>query len=238
MVSTEKTAQLRQWATQYHVREFIQGDPVQFPHRYTRKQDIEISGLLTAILSFGSRPQILKKAHELDCMMQGSPYGYVLSGQWRKDFPTECTDSFYRMVSYTAFRGYFEKLHDAYTLHDCLETTLATYQGTPMERLCAFLNVSAKSPQKKLNMFLRWMIRPKGAVDFGLWTTFSPRELIIPLDTHVCQVARELGLIEKPTFSLNNARRITAALAEIFPDDPCLGDFALFGYGVNRSKKE
>lgn len=238
MVTAQNIAWLQGWAKQYHKREFIQNDPVQFPHRYIHKQDIEISGLLTAVLSFGSRPQILKKAHELDCLMQGKPYQYVLSKQWEHDFPTERKESFYRMVSYAAFRTYFEKLHTAYTCHDDLEEALQTYSGTPMERLCTFLGVSAQSPQKKLNMFLRWMIRPKGEVDFGLWTTFDPRALIIPLDTHVCQVACELGLIEKPTFSLNNARRITAALAEIFPDDPCLGDFALFGYGVNRGRKE
>lgn len=103
----------------------------------------------------------------------------------------------------------------------------------PMERLCAFLEVSAKSPQKKLNMFLRWMIRKGPEVDFGIWERFDCRDLIVPLDTHVCRVAYALGLTETETFSLKNARRITEALAEAFPDDPCLGDFALFGSGVS-----
>ena len=107
-----------------------------------------------------------------------------------------------------------------------------------MERLCAFLGVSSASPQKKLNMFLRWMIRPQGPVDFGIWQSFSPSELLIPLDTHVCRIACDLGLIPKPTFSLRNARFITEALAEVFPGDPCLGDFALFGYGVSHTGKK
>ena len=85
-------------------------------------------------------------------------------------------------------------------------------------------------------MFLRWMIRTGSEVDFGIWTTFSPAELLIPLDTHVCRMAYELGLIEKPTFSLRNAQRITQVLAEAFPGDPCLGDFALFGFGINRAE--
>jgi len=85
-----------------------------------------------------------------------------------------------------------------------------------------------------LNMFLRWMIRKGSEVDFGIWESFDCRDLIIPLDTHVCRVARLLELTETETFSLKNAQRITAALAEVFPDDPCYGDFALFGYGVNN----
>lgn len=226
--------QLRMWARQYHCRAFIADDPIQFPHRHTRKADIEISGLLTALLSFGARPQILKKADALDNLMQGHPHRYVLSGRWQEDFPAERHDSYYRMVSYATVRAWFERLYTVYSRHDSLEDALATLPGTPMERLCAFMNVSAANPQKKLNMFLRWMIRTESEVDFGIWSSFRPSELIIPLDTHVCHMACELGLISRPTFSLGNARRITAALAEVFPGDPCLGDFALFGYGINR----
>lgn len=231
----EKTRQhLVQWAAEYHCAGFIEGDPVQFPHRYQQKQDVEISGLLTAIMSFGNRKQIVKKANELHVRMGTSPYSYVLSRQWERDFPMTEGRSFYRVLSYSDFYAYFERLHAAYTCFDSLEDALSLYSGNPMERLCAFLEVSARSPQKKLNMFLRWMIRQKSEVDFGIWTSFDCRELIIPLDTHVCRVAYLLGLTETETFSLKNAHRITAALAEVFPDDPCYGDFALFGYGVNN----
>ena len=202
----------------YHRADFIQSDPVQFPHRYTLKQDIEVSGLLTAIMSFGNRKQILKKADELHGLMGDSPYQYVLSCQWEKDFPSGATNSFYRMLSYADFYGYFRRLYIAYTQFESLEEALMLYPGIPMEKLCAFLEVSAKSPQKKLNMFLRWMIRRESEVD---------------LDTHVCRVAHYFKLTDTETFSLKNARQITAALATVFPDDPCLGDFALFGLGVN-----
>ena len=138
------------------------------------------------------------------------------------------------MLSYADFHSYFRRLHAAYSAFDSLEDALCTYAGNPMERLCAFLEVSAKSPQKKLNMFLRWMIRRDSAVDFGIWRRMSPADLIIPLDTHVCRVAFLLGLTDKPSFALSAARCITEALAEVFPGDPCLGDFALFGYGVNH----
>lgn len=217
----------------YHRADFIQSDPVQFPHRYTLKQDIEVSGLLTAIMSFGNRKQILKKADELHGLMGDSPYQYVLSCQWEKDFPSGATNSFYRMLSYADFYGYFRRLYIAYTQFESLEEALMLYPGIPMGKLCAFLEVSAKSPQKKLNMFLRWMIRRDSEVDLGIWESFDRRDLIVPLDTHVCRVAHYFKLTDTETFSLKNARQITAALATVFPDDPCLGDFALFGLGVN-----
>ena len=217
----------------YHRADFIQSDPVQFPHRYTLKQDIEVSGLLTAVMSFGNRKQILKKADELHGLMGDSPYQYVLSCQWEKDFPSGATNSFYRMLSYADFYGYFLRLYIAYTQFESLEEALMLYPGIPMEKLCAFLEVSAKSPQKKLNMFLRWMIRRDSEVDLGIWESFDRRDLIVPLDTHVCRVAHYFKLTDTETFSLKNARQITAALATVFPDDPCLGDFALFGLGVN-----
>ena len=100
--------QLRMWARQYHCRAFIADDPIQFPHRHTGKADIEISGLLTALLSFGARPQILKKADALDNLMQGHPHRYLLSGRWQEDFPVERHDSYYRMVSYATVRAWFE----------------------------------------------------------------------------------------------------------------------------------
>ena len=217
----------------YHRADFIQSDPVQFPHRYTLKQDIEVSGLLTAIMSFGNRKQILKKADELHGLMGDSPYQYVLSRQWERDFPSGATGSFYRMLSSAYYYGYFQRLYIAYTQFESLEEALKTYPGIPMEKLCAFLEVSAKSPQKKLNMFLRWMIRRDSEVDLGIWESFDRRDLIVPLDTHVCRVAHYFKLTDAETFSLKNARQITAALAKVFPDDPCLGDFALFGLGVN-----
>ena len=118
---------LQEWAATYHCADFIQNDPVQFPHRYTLKQDIEISGLLTAIMSFGNRRQILKKADELHACMGASPYQYVLSRRWEKDFPVKERRSFYRMLSYADFHSYFERLHTAYSGYDSLEDALLVY---------------------------------------------------------------------------------------------------------------
>ena len=99
-MTEEIKRQLWEWAAAYHCAGFIQNDPVQFPHRYERKQDIEISGLLTAIMSFGNRKQILKKADELHRLMGVSPHQYVLSCRWKNDFPATDRSSFYRMLSY------------------------------------------------------------------------------------------------------------------------------------------
>lgn len=236
LTKNELDTYLCKWAEEYHCSDFIAADPVQFPHRYTVKEDIEISGLLTAVLSFGNRIQILKKADELDRIMGHAPLAYVLSGKWKDDFPESDGRSFYRMLSYADVRGYFEKLYRVYAAGKTLEDALKEYKGIPMQQLCSFLGVSDRSPQKKLNMFLRWMIRTGSPVDFGIWSTMSASQLVIPLDTHVCRVAYQLGLTESASFSLNNAKKITAALEKVFPGDPCLGDFALFGYGVNHKE--
>jgi len=221
---------LRKYAFRYHNSAFISSDPVQFPHRYHRKEDIEISGFLTAYLSFGARPQILKAAERLH-----NPLVYVLSKDWKSDFCGE--ESFYRTVSKNKMGELFHWLHGIYTKYGCMEVALmACQEGSPIQRLCRLLGVSDKAPQKKLNMFLRWMIRRDSEVDFGIWTSFSPCDLLIPLDTHVCEVAHRLHLTRSKSYTLNNAKAITRALAEVFPDDPCLGDFALFGYGINDGK--
>ena len=233
-MTEEIKAQLRLWASQYHNAQFIPADPVQFPHRYTQPSDIEIMGLLTAIMSFGNRTMILRKVNQLDDLMQHSPLDYLLSQEWKYHFHTDDTSSFYRMLSHADVRVVMQRIYDVYREGETLEDRLMTYSGIPMQRLCAFMGVTDRSPQKKLNMFLRWMVRTNSPVDFGLWTRMSPSDLIIPLDTHVCRVSHQIGLTSSHTFSLGNARRITDSLAEIFPGDPCMGDFALFGYGVNH----
>ena len=126
---------LREWARTYHHSAFIASDPVRFPHRYSRKEDIEISGLLTAVLSFGNRGQILRKAEELDGMMGRFPLQYVLSRRWEDDFRASDSRSFYRMVSYADFRVCLEKLFEVYDSGRSLEDAVFAYDGIPMQRL-------------------------------------------------------------------------------------------------------
>lgn len=231
--------QLRVWAEKYNTVSFINDDPVQFPHRKRNncKQDIEISGFITAYLSFGNRKQIIKTCNILDDMMGHSPYKYVMSKKWEKDFTKENSNSFYRMISHSQMNIIFSKLHYIYTsfpsMEDCL---LEQICGTPFDRMCNLFEISNKSPQKKINMFLRWMIRRDGIVDLGIWQKFSPSDLIIPLDTHVCRMAYTLGLTQSKSYTLSNTKTITNKLKEVFYDDPCKGDFALFGYGVENKQ--
>ena len=235
----EVKEQLREWAEKYNTTDFIDNDPVQFPHRKrnNRKEDIEISGFITAYLSFGNRKQIIKTCNLLDKTMGNSPYEYVISKRWKSDFQERNTDSFYRMISYQQMNYIFDKLYHIYntypSMEDCL---LAQDKGTPFERMCKVFGISDKSPQKKINMFLRWMIRNDGIVDLGIWKKFSPSELIIPLDTHVCRMAHILGLTQSKSYTLSNTKTITNKLKEVFDNDPCKGDFALFGYGVENKQ--
>lgn len=228
--------QLIEWADTYESESFITGDPIQFPHRFDRPQDIEIAGFLTAWISFGNRKMICNKANELLALMNNAPFDYVMSRKWQSDFPSEDGSSFYRTYPKKQMHRLFEHLYQVYDNSNSLEMILQNYTGSPRERLCQWLGVSTQSPQKKLNMFLRWMIRRNSPVDFGLWQQMHPKDLVIPLDTHVNRMAVELELADKNTYSLKQALKITEALKEVFPDDPCKGDFALFGYGVEHKQ--
>ncbi len=235
--------QLRIWAKHYNNRElFLQNDPIQVPNRYRngKLQDLEISAFLTAYLSFGNRKQIVKTALRLDEMMHHQPLQYLLFGQWKQDFSSNDATSFYRTVNHRAMNAIFARLCDIYKNFENMEEALQSVtpqfdEFAPFHKLCHLFGVSDKSPQKKLNMFLRWMVRTDGIVDFGVWRSFSPTQLLIPLDTHVAQMAFKLGLVPSRTYSLNTAKTITDSLSEAFPGDPCLGDFALFGYGVENN---
>ena len=236
-MTNETKENLKLWAKKYNNCNFIPNDPIQVPHTHklSTLRDLEISAFLTAFVSFGNRTQIIKTAYRLDEMMQHAPYQYLMSKKWQTDFPKSDRNSFYRMLSFSKMNELFSQLFEVYSKHKSLEDALLAQKGElPFNKLCHLFKLSDKSPQKKMNMFLRWMVRDDGIVDFGVWKKLSPKDLLIPLDTHVSQMAVKLGLVEKGTYSLKNVKDITQALAEIFPDDPCLGDFALFGYGVEN----
>lgn len=239
--------QLRQWAKEYNVKAFIKDDPVQFPHRYTRKQDVEVSAFLTSWISYGRRELILRKATELHQMMGESPWQWILSEGYNRisvaSLPAGKRDTFYRFYTHSDLRELCGRLKEIYGKYDSLEEALAdSLYPNPVSRLqdvFAGVNgipvMAGASACKRLAMFLRWMVRNDGIVDFGIWQqTITPHELIIPLDTHVHQISLELGLTAQKAASLRTASEITEALREVFPDDPCLGDFALFGFDINR----
>lgn len=246
-MNEEIKEKLRRWANEYNVSGFIKDDPVQFPHRYTEKRDIEVSAFITSWISYGRRELILRKANELHDAMGPSPYRWIRNEGYKNlaGNPVEHgkRDTFYRFYTYSHLRQLCDRLKSIYEEYDSLEDALsASPYPNPVTKIQDVFSgiegipvLTGTSACKRLAMFLRWMVRKDGIVDFGIWeTAIKPHELIIPLDTHVHQISLELGLTEQKNATLKTAVEITEALKKVFPDDPCLGDFALFGYDINR----
>lgn len=241
---------LKRWAEQYETAEFVKNDPVQIPRRYDSRVNIEISAFVTAWIAWGNRKQIIKKADYIDReIFKGEPYHYIVGNnvepgaapEWKqyKDSP----ESFYRTFTFGDFHDLCERLCDVYTVYGNMEAAINNTQNgeKPLQTLLALFGSvngipdgSTSTACKRLCLFLRWMCRNGSPVDFGLWTVCEPRNLIMPLDTHVHKQAIRLGLTTRRTPDLRTAIEITDRFAEIFPDDPTKGDFALFGYGVNK----
>lgn len=239
---------LKRWAEQYENAEFIQSDPIQIPHRYDSRVNIEISAFVTAWIAWGSRKQIIQKADFIDReIFKGEPYHYIAGTNvepgaaplWHAYAGSK--ENFYRTFTYGDFAELCDRLHRVYSRNDNMEAALLKSDKKPLEALQTLFgdvkgipDMETKSGCKRLCMFLRWMCRHNSPVDFGLWDVCDPRNLIIPLDTHVHKQALRLGLVTRRTPDLQTAIAITDRFAEIFPDDPAKGDFALFGYGVNK----
>lgn len=244
---------LKRWAEQYETAEFIQSDPVQIPHRYDSRVNIEISAFVTAWIACGSRKQIIQKADFIDReIFKGAPYHYIVgtdtqgtAPEWKQYKGSK--EIFYRTFTYADFHDLCARLHHVYTNWESMEAAIKyshEINGEPSLQTLFSLFGSVKgipdgttqTACKRLCMFLRWMCRKGSPVDFGLWDVCDPRNLIISLDTHVHKQALWLGLVKRRTPDLQTAIEITDRFAEIFPDDPTKGDFALFGYGVNNGK--
>lgn len=245
---------LKRWAEQYETAEFIQSDPVQIPHRYDSRVNIEISAFITAWIAWGSRKQIIQKADFIDReIFKGEPYHYIVGNtvapgavpEWKQYAGSK--ESFYRTFTYADFYDLCARLYDVYTSFDSMEAAIKKAHETNGETALATLqslfgsvkgipDFETQSACKRLCLFLRWMCRKGSPVDFGLWDVCDPRNLIIPLDTHVHKQALRLGLVKRRTPDLTTAIEITDRFAEIFPNDPTKGDFALFGYGVYSGK--
>lgn len=242
---------LKRWAKQYETAEFVKNDPVQIPRRYDSRVNIEISAFVTAWIAWGNRKQIIKKADFIDReIFHGAPYHYIVGTDTQGAAPEwkqykGSTESFYRTFTFGDFHDLCARLYDVYTSAESMEAAIKKTHETNGETALSTLqslfgsvngipDFETQSACKRLCLFLRWMCRKGSPVDFGLWDVCDPRNLIIPLDTHVHKQAIRLGLTTRRTPDLRTAIEITDRFAEIFPDDPTKGDFALFGYGVNK----
>lgn len=225
--------QLKTWAKQYNVPSFVDDDPIQFPRKYKDNQlNAEVSGILTTLISFGNRKQIIKKAKELDDMFKGHPYKWIMEDGFRHDIPSHDNRYFYRTISNDKMRGYCTTLKGILEKYRSVEEYAQGMDG--WRKLSDAFDFSKKSASKRIAMFMRWMVRDDGIVDLGVWKNTDKRTLVIPLDTHVHKMALELGITKRKTTDIKTVEEITNYFKRIFPDDPCLGDFALFGYSIDR----
>lgn len=237
---TDIKQKLIKWAEEYNDSSFIVNDPIQFPCSYQgSKRDMEISGFVTSWISFGNRNAILDKANDIDYkIFHRKPYDYIMSREWEQY--EHDSRKIYRFFSYDDFYHLCKKLCELYQQHDSMEEIFIGREKRPIKVLNDYLGMVNGVPMndisacKKLCMFLRWMVRRDGIVDLGIWKSIDPRDLIMPIDTHVHSMALKLGITKRTLVNMKTASEITDYMKTIFPTDPCLGDFALFGYGINN----
>jgi len=249
---------LRGWLDQkaglYNHPSFIADDPISVPHRFAVLQDIEIAGFFAAIMSWGQRKTIISKANELMALMDDSPYAFIQqhSEKDRRRF----SDFRHRTLQPEDILYLVDVLQRFYQSHSSLEYaftknlepgdedvyhalsgfySMVFEQPWVLERTRKHIATPVrKSSCKRLNMFLRWMVRTDTqGVDFGVWKRISPSQLIIPLDVHVGNVARRLDLLARPVNDWQAAKELTMMLKRFDPEDPARYDFALFGAGIN-----
>lgn len=234
---------------EYNRPSFIKNDPISIPHLFSKKPDIEIAGFFAAVFSWGNRTTIINKSNELMQRMDRSPYLFIkdcsvldLKKLNRFKHRTFNEDDLFYFIEF--FKRHYQE-------HNSLETAFFPSRGMNAEEgLNHFKKIffSAnhlkrtekhissplqKSTCKRLNMFLRWMVRKDNkGVDFGIWKNISPSQLICPVDVHVARVAKQLGILKRKQVDWLAATELTNALRTLDKDDPVKYDFALFNLGI------
>jgi TIGR02757 family protein len=228
---------------------FIASDPVQFPHRYKRLQDIEIVSFIVATIAWGRREMILRDAERMLSVMGESPYNYVMNEDYKNLGSKNVHRTFFEDDLAYLLRGFHKiytenksiecllekhNVHNAWQIAAVLQNELqAANNGKTNARNCISLHFE-KSALKRLNMALRWLVRNDGIVDLGVWKVLKPSELYIPLDVHVGNTARKLGILKRKSNDRKAVEELTAVLRDFCPEDPVKYDFALFGIGINE----
>jgi uncharacterized protein (TIGR02757 family) len=235
---------------QYNTLDFIESDPVQIPHLFSQKEDIEIAGFLSATIAWGNRKMIIKNSHKMIDLMGNSPYDFVMSHNGNN---LERLESFvHRTFNGQDFTCFIKGLRHIYKNHNGLEAVFASnqesdsmqksisefkkiffeiqHQNRTQKHISDPMNGSAA---KRINMYLRWMCRQDNkGVDLGIWKSISPSLLSCPLDVHSGNVARKLGLLSRKQNDGKALLELDSKLRKLDPNDPVKYDFALFGLGV------
>ncbi len=253
MIDRDIKSVLDTFVSQYNCINFIENDPISIPHKFTSKEDIEIAGFISAILAWGNRKAIIKSAKQLMSWMDNSPFDFISNAN-KNDLKL-----FYNF-KYRTFNGidcvhFIESLQNIYMKHgglqsvfeqgykkdNSIKTSISNFREvffennheTRTEKHIA--NTLKNSAAKRINMYLRWMVRTdKNEVDFGIWKGIPTKDLMMPLDVHSGTVAREFGLLKRKQNDWKAVEELTNILRQFDPNDPVKYDFALFGIGVNR----
>ncbi len=243
---------------QYNQPHFISADPVSIPHLFTKKQDIEIAGFFAAVFAWGNRTTIIAKSNELLKGMDYDPHQFVLH-HTEKDLKNLLHFK-HRTFNTTDLLYFIQFLQHHYKLHHSLETAFVPHLKSTViiedalnhfyalffslddapERTKKHIAAPFKgSTCKRLNMFLRWMVRSDNkGVDFGIWKSIKPCQIICPVDVHVGRVARRLNLIKRVQTDWLTAVELTENLKAFDAADPVKYDFALFSLGVDETLKK
>lgn len=235
---------------------FINKDPVQFPRRFSKLQDIETTAFLAAMIAWGNRRMICKDADRMLSLMDNEPYLYVMEeGYEDLDPDTNIHRTFFGKDLQYFLRG-LHKIYKEYESLDAFATAMRVGDTDApswklveeMQKIMSDVNNGATCSQclpvnlsqtalKRVNMALRWLVRDDGIVDMGVWKSIPKSKLFIPLDVHVGNISRELGLLTRKSNDRKSVEHLTSLLRTIRPEDPAIYDFALFGIGVERGSK-
>ena len=250
MNSSELKSFLDEKVVQYNTLDFIDSDPVQIPHLFSQKEDIEIAGFLSATIAWGNRKMIIKNSHKMMDLMGNAPYDFVMS---HSENDLERMETFvHRTFNGQDFASFIRSLKNIYENHNGLESVYAknqelkTMQNSISEFKKTFFEIPHQirtqkhisdpqnnSAAKRINMYLRWMVRQDNkGVDLGIWKSISPASLSCPLDVHSGNVARKLGLLTRKQNDGKALAELDMKLREFDANDPVKYDFALFGLGV------
>ncbi|MTI30185.1 TIGR02757 family protein [Xanthovirga aplysinae] len=240
---------------QYNQGDFVLEDPIVIPHQFKKLQDIEISGFWAAVLAWGQRKTIIKKCRELFALMDNAPFDFIMNHKEDNLKPFlkfkhrtfNATDTLYFIHFFRHFYSKNYSLEEAFIQgmtpeSNNIEQGLINFRKLffslpdhPKRTYKHIASPARKSACKRINMFLRWMVRiDNQGVDFGLWRKIKPAQLVCPCDVHVDRVARRFGLIERKQTDWQTAVELTEKLKSFDPKDPVKYDFALFGLGVEE----
>ena len=251
MIDKDIARLLESEAARINHPDFIGADPVQFPRRFDKLQDIEIAAFLSAIIAWGNRKMICRDAERMLSLMEWQPYEYVMERGYEDLDPSmNLHRTFFARHFQYFLRGMRKIYEEAGSLDAFCRANVAAGSEAPawdlveaMQRVMRAENGGESCPQclptnlrttalKRVNMALRWLVRDDGIVDMGVWKSIPKSKLFIPLDVHVGNTARDLGLLDRRSNDRRSVELLTEAMRELRPDDPAYFDYALFGIGI------